>query len=91
MATTLNFTLTNGEYISDEITPSENAVTLNVVTSDDKIHNLVVEHSINGIFWQFCGNIRFCDGTELTVDGLRKNAQKVRFHLDVKPKKAEWC
>lgn len=91
MATTLKFTLTNGEYISDEITPTENAVTLNVVASDDKEHNLVVEHSINGTFWQFCGNMIFMDGLEITVDGLRKNVQKVRFRLDAKPKKAEWC
>lgn len=91
MATTLKFTLTNGEYISDEITPTENAVTLNVVASDDKEHNLVVEHSINGTFWQFCGNMLFMDGIELTVDGLRKNVQKVRFRIDAKPKTAEWC
>lgn len=90
MATTLKFTLTGGEYVSDVIVPSENAVTINVTVSDEEPHNLVCEHSINGDFWQYCGNQHFCDGVELTVDGLRKNVQSVRFKLDAKPKKAEW-
>lgn len=88
---TLNFTKHGQWYISDAITPTdEESVIVNIQSSDDKTHRLVVEHSINQKFWMVCGSTTYIDGIEMAVEGIRAGEQSVRFKTDALPKNAEW-
>ncbi len=89
MPTSLSFIRAEGSdyYRTEALTPTDGAVTVNVVMPEERNYTLLAEHSIDGKNWQLCGSRNFVRTVELTVDGLR-DAQYVRFALLSEPASA---
>lgn len=89
-------TFTNQEnlgMVSQAITcGDEGVVTFAIKMEDEKVHNLLAQHSIDGINWQSIDVMSFASYAELSIDGLRPNLQQARVILldFAKPQKAQW-
>lgn len=89
-------TFTNQEnlgMVSQAITcGDEGVITFSIKMGDEKVHNILAQHSIDGINWQSIGVMSFASYAELNIDGLRPNLQKARVVLldFAAPQKAQW-